>query len=153
MQRITKWLKTSVFILWGTLAAFSAVAVPGHFSSTIAPALLCHNQIDSYFLTDYMITYFGKPSKIEGGAYWWKVTGTLFGAKLDSIFVNQENTASMFIGAVFSDPPDTLRQNITSATGVSFKETGNSERWISPSFSVLLKYNIPATPSKMYCLK
>jgi len=100
-----------------------------------------------------MNTYFGPPGKIEGGAYWWKVSGTLFGTKLDSIFINQESTTSVFIGAIFADPPDVLRKNILNITGVPYQITRDPERWSSPSFSVMLKYNSPETPSKMYCLK
>ena len=153
MWKITKQFQTLALIATGMAASFPAVAVPGHFSSTIGTALLCQNQIDSYYFTDYMITYFGQPSKVEGGAYWWKVSSTLFGARVDSIFVSQESTSSVFIGAIFVDPPDTLLQNIRNTTGVTYKATTDPERWISPAFSVMLKYNTPQTPSKLFCLK
>jgi hypothetical protein len=152
--KITKRFKILVLICTGMLSSLPALAVPpGHFSSTIGSALLCQDQIDSYFFTDYMITYFGQPTKVEGGAYWWKVQSTLFGAKLDSIFVSQESTSSVFIGATFVDLPDDLRQKIQDATGVTYKATANPEQWSSPSFSVILKYNSSETPSKLFCLK
>ena len=116
-------------------------------------ALLCQDQIDSFYFKDYMNANFGPPSKVEGGAYWWSVPGTLFGAKLDSIFVSKEDVSSVFVGAIFADDPDSLRQKILDSTGVTYKVTGNPEKWISPSFGVMLKYNVSNTPSKMYCLK
>jgi len=142
-----------VLICAGMLGSLPAFAVPGHFSSTIGSALLCQDQIDSYYYTDYMITYFGPPTKVEGGAYWWKVSSTLFGSPVDSIFVSQESTSSVFIGAIFADAPESLRQNILNATGVPYKATASPEQWISPSYSVMIKYNTTQTPSKMYCLK
>jgi hypothetical protein len=134
----------------GSLPAF---AVPSHFSVTIGSALLCRDQIDSFFFKDYMVANFGPPTKVEGGAYWWTVSSTLFGATLDSIFVSKEDTSSVFIGAIFVDAPDALRQKIQDSIGVTYKVSNNPERWISPEFSVMLKYNSPVTPSKMYCLK
>jgi hypothetical protein len=131
----------------------SAFELPTHFSNTIGSALLCQSQIDSYFFTDYMNTYFGKPTKTEGGAYWWPMKGTLYGTKLDSIFVSQESTTSVFIGAVFIDPPETLLQNILNSTGIIFKATQDPEKWSSSSFSVIVKYHQEQTPSKMYCFK
>lgn len=135
------------------LGSLPALAAPGHFSSTIGSALLCQDQIDGYYFTDYMNTYFGKPTKVEGGAYWWKVQSNLFGSEVDSIFVSQETTSSVFIGAIFSDEPDVLRQKIQDATGVAYKVTANPEQWMSPSFSLMLKYKVPKTPSKLFCLK
>jgi hypothetical protein len=149
----TRRLRACALFCCGIAGSLPCVAVPSHFSSTIGSALLCQDQIDGYFFTDYMNTYFGQPSKTEGGAYWWKVSSTLFGAQVDSIFISQESISSVFIGAIFSEAPDALRENIQKATGVAFKSTNNSERWISPSFSTLLKYNETMTPSKLFCLK
>ena len=153
MWKITRQLQTFTLIFSGLVGSLPVFAAPSHFSNTIGSALLCQDQIDSIFFTDYMTTYFGKPSKVEGGAYWWKVSSNLFGAKLDSIFVSQENTSSVFVGAIFVDVPDALRQKIQDATGVTYKVTTNPETWSSPSFSVLLKYNSLETPSKLFCLK
>jgi hypothetical protein len=152
-MKITRQFQTFALICSEIVGSLPALAGPSHFSSTIGSALLCQDQIDSFFLTDYMTTYFGQPNKVEGGAYWWKVSGILYGSKLDSIFVSQENTSSVFIGALFVDVPDTLRQNIQDATGVTYKATTNLEQWNSPSFSVILKYYSLETPSKLFCLK
>jgi hypothetical protein len=158
--KITRQFQAFVLIcsgIAGSLPALaapsSALVVPSHFSSTIGSALLCQDQIDSFFFTDYMNTYFGKPNKVEGGAYWWKVSSNLYGAKLDSIFVSKEDTSSVFIGAIFVDLPAALRQKIQDTTGVTYNATTNPEQWSSPSFSVMLKYNSIETPSKLFCLK
>jgi len=142
-----------VFAIAGLSGSAPALAVPSHFSVTIESALLCRDQIDRFFFTDYMNTYFGPPVKVEGGAYWWSVPSTLFGAKLDSIFVSKEDTIPVFIGAIFADAPDVLRQKIQDSSGEIYRVTKSPEQWISSSFSVMLKYNATETPSKMYCLK
>lgn len=153
MWKFIRQFQIFVLIFSGMAGSFPAFAAPDHFSSTIGSALLCQDQIDSFFFTDYMTSYFGKPSKVEGGAYWWKVSSNLFGAKLDSIFVSKEDIDSVFIGAIFVDAPDALRQKIQDATGVTYQATKNTEQWSSPSFSVILKYNSLETPSKLFCLK
>ena len=151
--QILKIIQTIFLICVGMFGSVSAFAVPSHFSVTIGSALLCRDQIDAIFFKDYMVTYFGAPNKVEGGAYWWNVSATLFGAQLDSIFVSTEDLSSTFIGAVFVDTPDVLRQKILNSTGVTHRITTNPERWISPTLSIILKYYSSATPSKMYCLK
>ena len=153
MWQIAKRIQILTLLFSGLAGSFPVLAVPGHFSSTIGSALLCQDQIDSFYFNDYMTTYFGKPTKVEGGANWWKVSSVLFGAKVDSIFVSQVNISSVFIGAIFVDAPDVLRQKIQDATGVTYQATNNPEQWNSPSFSLLLKYNSQETPSKLFCLK
>lgn len=151
--KISRKFQAVALICAGMTGSLPAFAVPSHFAVTIESALLCQDQIDSFFFTDYMLANFGPPTKVEGGAYWWSVSSTLFGAKLDSIFVSKEDTSSVFIGAIFVDAPDALRSKIQDSSGVTYKVTSNPEQWVSPSFSVMLKYNSPETPSKMYCLK
>jgi hypothetical protein len=158
VRQFTKWLLSSTLILSGIAGSFPALAVPSHFSSTIGSALLCQDQIDGYYFTDYMVENFGQPTKTEGGAYWWKMPSTLFpitlfGAQVDSIFVSQENTTSVFIGAMFVASPDALLKSIRTTTGISYQVTSNPERWISPMFSTLVYYNKTQTPSKLYCAK
>lgn len=153
MSRILSQFQFIILIFIGAFISTPALAVPSHFSVTIESALLCEDQIDAYFFNDYMVANFGPPTKVEGEANWWTVSSTLFGAKLDSVFVSNAQTSSVFIGAIFADATDMLRQKIQDSTGVIYQLTKNPEQWVSPSFSVMLKYNSPSTPSKMYCLK
>jgi len=153
MLQILEKVGFVIMIYAGMFCTLPALAVPSHFSVTIEPALLCQDQIDAYYFTDYMVANFGPPTKVEGEANWWTVSTTLFGAKLDSVFVSNSETSSVFIGAIFADATDVLRQKIQDSTGVIYQVTNNPEQWASPNFSVMLKYNSPSTPSKMYCLK
>ena len=153
MLQLLEKFRFVVIICAGMLISFPALAVPSHFSVTIESALLCEDQIDAYFFNDYMVANFGPPTKVEGEANWWAVPTTLFGAKLDSVFVSNSETSSVFIGAIFADATDVLRQKIQDSSGVIFQAGNNPEQWVSPSFSVLLKYHTSETPSKMYCLK
>lgn len=153
MLQILEKFRIVVLICAGMFCSIPALAVPSHFSVTIESALLCVDQIDAFYFTDYMVANFGPPTKVEGEANWWTVSTTLFGAKVDSVFVSNSETSSVFIGAIFADATDVLRQKIQDSTGVIYQVTGNPEQWVSPSFSVMLKYKSPETPSKMYCLK
>ena len=156
MSKLKKQFQVWVLVfsgIFGSFPAFAEIKLPSHFVTTIGSALLCHDQIDSYFFIDYLNTYFGDPYKVEGGAYWWNVPGTLFGAKIDSIFVSQESTTTVFIGAVFLDDPTRILKNIQDKNGVTYQPTADPGRWVSPSFAVLLRYNEPLTPTKMFCAK
>lgn len=141
-------LKMKLLILLLLLISNPAFSKPSHFSSVIGSALQCSDQVSAIYFNDYMATYFGKPEFTSGGANWWKVSGRLFNSQLEYIFVgvNQD-----FIGATFTDTPDKLMANIKSSTGLDYKQAG-AEKWVAPTYSVIIKYNDNTTPSKMFCI-
>lgn len=127
--------------------SLSASAEPSHFSDVIGSALLCRDQISSVYFSDYMTQFFGKSEFNSGGASWWKVNGKLFNSKLEYIFVGENND---FIGATFADAPDKLIEKIKSATGMSYQPDG-ADKWVTPTYGVIIKYNDITAPSKMFC--
>jgi hypothetical protein len=130
------------------LVSNTALAAPSHFSITVGSALLCRSQVSSAYFNDYMATFFGKPAFTSGGANWWKVSDTLFGSQLEYVFVG---TDLDFIGATFKDTPDRLIANVKSSVGIDYQQK-EAEKWVTPSYSALIKYNDNNTKSKMFCI-
>ena len=97
-----------------------------------------------------MTTYFGNPAFTSGGANWWKLSDNdkLFNSAVEYVFVGVDLD---FIGATFKDNPDKLVANVKESFGVSFRQT-ETEKWIAPTFGVIIKYNDITTPSKMFCI-
>jgi len=130
------------------LLSLSASAEPSHFTDVIGSALLCRDQISSVYFNDYMTNNFGKSEFSSGGASWWKINGKLFNSKLEYIFVGENDD---FIGATFADAPDKLIAKIKGATGMSYRQDG-ADKWVTPTYGIIIKYNDNAAPSKMFCI-
>jgi len=83
------WALPGAIFLCATLSAEARAAgePPSTFGDTIGSALLCIDQIDPYYYWSYMKQYFGPPYKQEGGAYWFKVKATLWGANITEVLV------------------------------------------------------------------
>ena len=99
-------------------AAPAAAAPPSTFGSTLGPALLCIDQIDPFYLWSYMNQFFGPPYKKEGGAYWFKVEGTLWGAAITEVLVSDGTNEQVFVAASFKEDPARLAAAIADATGI-----------------------------------
>jgi hypothetical protein len=141
-------MKKLILILPFLFCSHSASAEPSHFSDVIGSALLCKDQVSSVYFNDYMTNNFGKSEFTSGGANWWKINGKLFNSKLEYIFVGENYD---FIGATFADAPDKLIAKIKSATGMGYQQDG-AEKWVTPTYGVIIKYNDNVAPSKMYCI-
>lgn len=128
----------------------SALASPSHFTTVIGSALLCKDQVSATYFNDYMSTYFGKPAFTSGGANWWKLSDNdkLFNSPVEYIFVGLELD---FIGATFKDTPDKLIANVKDALGIDFKQV-TVEKWVAPTYGVIIKYYDKNTPTKMFCI-
>ena len=135
-------------LLWlSLLLSGLAVAAPSHFPVVIGSALVCRDQVSSDYFNDYMLTYFGAPEFMAGGANWWKVNESIFNTPVEYVFVG---VGMDFIGATFKVSPVALIASVKDAMGVEYKPV-NGETWVSTSFGVLLTYHDKTTPSKMYC--
>lgn len=125
-----------------------AFAAPSHFSTVIGSALVCNDQVNADYFNGYMKRFFGAPAFMAGGANWWKVNESLFNSSSEYVFVGVDQD---FIGATFKDSPDKLITNVKGVTGIEYKQMG-AERWVAPTYGVLIKYYDKKTPSKMFCI-
>ena len=141
-------MKKMTLIALFMLVSNTALAVPSHFSIVVGSALVCRSQVSAEYFNDYMATYFGKPAFTSGGASWWKVSNTLFNSQLEYIFVGSNHD---FIGATFKDNPDKLIANVKGSMGIDYRQKA-TEKWVAPTYGVIIKYNDKTTPSKMFCI-
>ncbi|HCI14898.1 MAG: hypothetical protein A2063_05125 [Gallionellales bacterium GWA2_60_142] len=135
-------------ILLSLLLGNTAFSAPGHFTAVIGSALMCRDSVSAIYFNEYMQKFFGSPAFSGGGANWWKVNENLFNSSAEYVFVGVDLD---FIGATFKSSPAELIANIREATGTEYKQT-STEKWVSSSYGVLIRYRDRNTPSKMYCV-
>lgn len=129
-----------------------AAEPPASFGSTIGPALLCIDQIDPFYFWSYMNHFFGPPYKREGGAYWFKVQGTLWGAAVTEVMVSDGEHEQVFLAASFKEGPAKLADAILEATGI--RHINEVPFKFSPLISSLgSKIIYAGQNSKIYCAK
>ena len=130
-----------------------ALAVPSTFGPTIGAALLCLDQIDPFYFWSYLNRFFGPPYKNEGGAYWFKVQTTLWGAPVSDVLVSDGSGSVIFLAAAFtSTKPDSLSSAIAGSTGIGY--TKSEPIQYSPLMSNLgSKIIYFGQDSKVYCAK
>ena len=100
------------------MLALPAWSAPSTFGPVIGSALLCRSHLDNDYFQTYLTTAFGPSYKHEGGAYWFKADGTLWGAPVTDIMVSDDTSELVFVGAVADMAPDKLEQSIRSEVGV-----------------------------------
>ncbi len=100
------------------LACASAGAAPSTFGPVIGSALLCRSHLDNAYFYSYLSTAFGPSYKHEGGAYWFKADGNLWGAQVTDILLSDDTSELVFVGAVSEVAPDKLDAAIRAAVGV-----------------------------------
>jgi len=95
-------------VLAGALQVASAAAPPT-FGTEVGNALLCIDQLDNKYFYDYLSAVFGKPYKIDGGAYWFKTPGaTLWGVEVLDVMVYDPSSPLAFLGAILKNNPSQL---------------------------------------------
>lgn len=137
-------------VLW--LAAASAAAAPSTFGPVIGSAVLCRSHLDNAYFYSYLTTAFGPSYKHEGGAYWFKADGTLWGAQVSDIIVSDDTSDLVFVGAVTDSSPDKLDEAIRVAVGVRHKPADSSSfpvRESAPGSKIVYF----KAKSKIYCAK
>lgn len=100
------------------LAGAAAPAAPSTFGPVIGSALLCRSHLDNAYFHSYLSTAFGPSYKHEGGAYWFKADGNLWGAPVTDVLLSDDSTDLVFVGAVSEVAPDKLDEAILAAVGV-----------------------------------
>lgn len=102
-----------VALLWSLgLVPCLVWAAPSTFAPTIGAAVLCQDQIDPAYFYAYLSKAFGKPSKQEGGAYWFKAGASLWGMPVPEVFVSDGSSRFDFLGVVVESKPEALADAI-----------------------------------------
>ena len=130
-----------------------AFAVPSTFGTTIGSALLCLDQIDPFYFWSYLNRFFGPPYKKEGGAYWFKVQASLWGAPVSDVMVSDGSGRVIFLAAAFTKmKPAALSGAISGSTGIGY--TNSEAIQYSPMISNLgSKIIYFGQNSKIFCAK
>ena len=117
-----RWAGAWLIALCAALAAPLATAtMPSTFGPVIGSAILCRSELDNKYFYDYLQTFFGKSYKHEGGAFWFKTTdATLWGAQVKEVWVSDDTSELVFIGALTEPKADELADAVKNATGVRF---------------------------------
>jgi hypothetical protein len=102
-------------LLW--IAAPFAGAAPSTFGPVIGNALLCRSHLDNAYFYSYLTTAFGPSYKHEGGAFWFKADGTLWGAAVTDVMVSDDTSELVFVGAVTESTPEKLEEAIRAEAG------------------------------------
>ena len=127
-------------------------AAPSTFGPVIGSALLCRSHLDNAYFYAYLTTAFGPSYKHEGGAYWFKADGNLWGAPVSDVLVSDDSSDLVFVGAVSDTAPDKLDEAIRAAVGVAHKAADSSTFPVRQSIpgSRIVYFN---NKSKIYCAK
>jgi len=126
--------------------------MPSTFSQVVGNALLCRSHLDNRTFHDYLSTAFGPAYKHEGGAYWFKVDATLWGAELKEVMVSDDTSDLVFIAALTDSTPQELEAAIRAASGDAFRAVDASPfplRVSNPGSTIAYMND----KSKIYCAK
>jgi hypothetical protein len=137
-------------LLW--IAAPQPHAAPSTFGPVIGSALLCRSHLDNAYFHSYLSSAFGPSYKHEGGAWWFKADGTLWGAPVTDIIVGDDSSELAFVGAVTIGTPDKLAEAIQAAAGtrhVALDGSAFPVRESGPGSRIVYFNN----QSKIYCAK
>jgi hypothetical protein len=134
------------------LAAPFAFAAPSTFGPVIGNALLCRSHLDNAYFYDYFTTAFGPSYKHEGGAFWFKSDGTLWGTPVTEVMVSDDTSELVFVGAVTEASPDKLDEAIRAAADIRHRPVDASQFPVRAAIpgSQIVYFN---QKSKIYCVK
>lgn len=135
-----------------SIASALAPAAPTTFGPVIGSALLCRSHLNNAYFYDYLSSAFGPSYKHEGGAYWFKADGNLWGAPVTDILLSDDSTDLVFVGAVSEVAPDKLDEAIRAAVGVRHVATDASAYPVRASVTDSKIVYFKAK-SKIYCAK
>jgi hypothetical protein len=122
MRRTSRALVLAAWL--GALAAVplhAPAAMPSTFGPIVGNALLCRSHLENGYFYTYLETAFGKPYKHEGGAYWFKTPDTtLWGFESKEVWVSDDTSELVFIGALSEAEPDKLADAVRASVGVRY---------------------------------
>lgn len=136
------------------LAPWPAMAtMPSTFGPVIGNAILCRSHLENSYFYSYLETAFGKSYKHEGGAYWFKTPDTtLWGVEVKEVWVSDDTSELIFIGALTEAEPDKLADAVRSSVGLRYK--------VQDASKYPLRVSVPGSTiayvgkkSKIYCAR
>jgi hypothetical protein len=143
---------TALACLAASTLALPAAAMPSTFGTVIGNALLCRSHLDNRYFHDYLTRSFGPAYKREGGAWWFRIEATLWGAEVREVMVSDDTSELVFIAAVLDNTPQELEGAIRSAVGTSFRAVDATPfplRVSNPGSTIAYMND----KSKIYCAK
>jgi hypothetical protein len=134
------------------LCAGSALAAPSTFGPVIGSAVLCRSDLDNAYFYTYLSTAFGPAYKHEGGAYWFKADGNLWGAPVTDVLLSDDTSELVFVGAVSELAPDKLEEAVRANVGIAHVAADSSAfpMRLSRPGSAIVYFK---AKSKIYCAK
>ena len=143
-----------VAALTGALSAgpVAAQAMPSTFSQVVGNALLCRSHLDNRYFYDYLGSAFGPAYKREGGAWWFRVEATLWGAEVKEVMVSDDSSDLVFIAALTESTPEELEGAIRASAGIVYRPLDASPyplRVSNPGSTIAYMND----KSKIYCKK
>ncbi|WP_332848109.1 hypothetical protein [Massilia sp. S19_KUP03_FR1] len=147
-------LAVAVVLASVALAPWPATAaMPSTFGPVIGNAILCRSHLENNYFYNYLDTAFGKSYKHEGGAYWFKTPDTtLWGAEVKEVWVSDDTSELISIGALTESEPDKLADAVKSAVGLRYPVQG-ADKYplrVSALGSTIAYVN---KKSKIYCAR
>lgn len=134
------------------LACAQSGAATSTFGPVIGSALLCRSHLDNHYFRDYLTQAFGPSYKREGGAYWFKLDASLWGAQVREVMVSDDSSEIVFVAALTDSTPEELAKSVRAASGTAFKAADASPyplRKSNPGSTIAYAN----AKSKIYCAK
>lgn len=79
--------------------------------------------MDMRFFYDYLTASFGPSYKRAQGAYWFRAKTQLFGKDVKEVFISDQSSDWIFVGALFNTKPDDLAKAVQVSAGTNFIKT------------------------------
>jgi hypothetical protein len=110
-------------LLFTCVTTVHAVGPRPDFGVTVGPAILCRDMLDMKFFYDYLSASFGPAYKREQGAYWFRAKAQLFGKDIKEVFISDQSSDWVFVGAIFNAKPDEIAKVVQTEVGTNFIKT------------------------------
>lgn len=145
-------MKRALLALALACTALAAAAAPSTFGPVVGSALLCRDEIDHAWFRDYLSKNFGPSYKREGGAYWFRAEGTLWGTPVREVMIGDGSSDFEFIAAVADATPDEFNDKIRAAAGVRHRKM-DASRYAVLESAAGSRIAYAQNRSKIYCAR
>jgi hypothetical protein len=145
--------KKRLLCIAALFAVSGAHAMPSTFATVIGHAILCFDTVDPGYFQTYLDTHFGPAYKHADGALWFKTPkATLWGEKVEEVFLSDNQQRFVFIGARIAKPPEALAKTLLEKTGLAFEPyyTVQNPVRVARTGSILV---YEAQKARLYCAR
>jgi hypothetical protein len=146
-------LRRLICLAFLALSPLVHAASPTHFGVVLGNGLLCRDETSNRYYFDYMVQYFGKPYKREGGAYWFRTPeATLWNTPILEVMVSDESFPYSFVAAIADATPENLEKAVQGQEGLQYAKIEASRFPVreTKAGSRIVYFN---TRSKIFCAK